>query len=45
MSLLKLLTVLGGVLIVTAAGTLNLRAQTPAVRQLSTITAAIAVSQ
>lgn len=45
MSLLKLQAALGGVLIVTAAGTLSLRAQTPAVPDNpSTVTAAIAVS-
>lgn len=44
-SLLKLQTALGGVLIVTAAGTLNLRAQTPALPDnSSTITTAMAVS-
>ncbi|MCM3901573.1 MAG: hypothetical protein ND866_07685 [Pyrinomonadaceae bacterium] len=45
MSLLKLPTALSGVLIVTAAGTLSLRAQTLAVPDdPSTVTAAIAVS-
>ena len=45
MSLLKLQTALGWVLIVAAAGTLNLRAQTPDLPDNSpTITAAIAVS-